>query len=419
MSTTFRNGRNGNDNVKPIVPHRVCLVSGEFPPMQGGVGDYTRELARALARLGHAVSVATSTKGTWNEAGIDVFPVIRQWGWGSWGQIMSIVRQTRSEIIHAQYQTAAYGMHPAINLLPLRLLLTSNRPRTVFTYHDLRVPYLFPKAGPLRRWVTLGPARWYDAAIVTNIEDCSQLSKAGLPFHLIPIGSNISTALPPDYDRAAWRARFNVREQDTLLCYFGFLNESKGGETLVRALWELVSQNRNVKLLMVGGQVGDSDRTNAAYLERIKKLIADLHLTGHIVWTGFTSDAEVSANLQAADVAVLPYRDGASYRRGSFMAALSHGLPIVTTKGPGTVAVSTVPNIAPDADLPCLTDSDNVLLVPPDDPGSTARAIIRLMANPALRQRLSSRARILARSFEWDSIARHTSEVYDHITRTP
>jgi glycosyltransferase involved in cell wall biosynthesis len=391
-------------------PLSVCFVTGEFPPMQGGVGDYTRALAQALARLGQRVAVVTSVKGDWSEPGISTYPVVKTWDYSSWGHVQRVLHAVNADVLHIQYQTAAFAMHPAINLLPLRLRATSPRPRTVFTYHDLRVPYLFPKAGPLRRWMTEGPARWCDAAIVTNVEDCIQLGRSRLPFHVIPIGSNISTALPPGYDRAAWRAKLGVAPQETLLCYFGFLNESKGGETLIRMMWDLVSQNRAVKLVMVGGLVGDSDPTNVAYLARITKLIEELKLTEHVLWTGFTSDEEVRANLVASDAAVLLYRDGASFRRGSFMAALSHGLPIITTKGPGTATPP--PGIAVEADLPCLTDSDNVLLATPDDAGSAARAVIRLMANPALRQRLAVRARVLAQEFGWDSIARRTLDVY-------
>ena len=39
---------------------RVCLVTGEFPPQQGGVGDYTAELSKALAGLGVEPHVITS-----------------------------------------------------------------------------------------------------------------------------------------------------------------------------------------------------------------------------------------------------------------------------------------------------------------------------------------------------------------------
>jgi glycogen synthase len=39
---------------------RICLVTGEYPPQQGGVGDYTHELATALAALGADVTVLTN-----------------------------------------------------------------------------------------------------------------------------------------------------------------------------------------------------------------------------------------------------------------------------------------------------------------------------------------------------------------------
>jgi len=39
---------------------RIGLITGEYPPMQGGVGDFTHELGKALAALGHEVHVLTS-----------------------------------------------------------------------------------------------------------------------------------------------------------------------------------------------------------------------------------------------------------------------------------------------------------------------------------------------------------------------
>ena len=30
---------------------KVCLITGEFSPMQGSVGDFTNELGKALAEL--------------------------------------------------------------------------------------------------------------------------------------------------------------------------------------------------------------------------------------------------------------------------------------------------------------------------------------------------------------------------------
>ena len=44
-------------------PHepRVTLLTGEYPPAVGGVGDYTATLAARLRRLGVAVAVVTGS----------------------------------------------------------------------------------------------------------------------------------------------------------------------------------------------------------------------------------------------------------------------------------------------------------------------------------------------------------------------
>ena len=383
---------------------RILLISGEFSPMQGGVGDFTHELGKELAALGCQVSVITSkAAGSRRQVdGVAVFPIIEKWDWRCWAIILKLLRELKPDVVNIQYQTAAYGMHPAINLLPRRLRRESRRPRVVVTYHDLREPYLFPKAGPLRRWITREPARQSDAVIVTNHEDEWRMANGEwriANLARIPIGSNIAPMPPADYDRDAWRARWGAGPGDLLLAYFGFLNESKGGETLIRALAEVVAHGMPASLLMIGGQVGSSDPTNVAYLRQIEALIAELSLDERVTWTGYTPADEVSANLLAADVCVLPYRDGVSFRRGSFMAALAHGCAIVSTE--------------PRVPVPELRDEENILLIPPDDPAALARAITRLAENADLRRRLGAGAANLAQHFTWEKIAAQTLALYE------
>ncbi len=386
---------------------KICLLTGEYPPMQGGVGDFTRELARAMTAQGAAVTVLTGAANPPTDDTDDVpwrvLRVVKSWGWRLSFQINRALVDLEPDVVNIQYQTAAYGMHPAVNFLPysLRRTYPARRVRWVVTYHDVREPYLFPKAGRLREWVTLHIARWSDAAIATNAEDEAWL-RARLPegYRLarIPIGSNIAVQPPAGYDRAAWRARLGVRPDETLLAYFGFLNESKGGEDLVRALADLVAWGLPVRLLMVGGRVGSSDPTNVAYADRVELLMARLGVADRVIWTGYTAPEEVSAHLLAADVGVLPYRDGASFRRGSFMALLAHGLPIVTT--------------APRVPIPELVDGENIRLAPPASPPALAQAIAALVADAALRRRLGAGARALSRRFEWEDIARETLALF-------
>ena len=176
---------------------------------------------------------------------------------------------------------------------------------------------------------------------------------------------------PAGYDRVTQRAHWGVGPNDLLLCYFGFLNDSKGGEELMLATARLAEAGLPVHLLMIGGQLGSSDPTNAAYLQRVQALITAQNIADRVHWTGFTGEAEVSANLLASDIAVLPYRDGVSFRRGSLMAALAHGLPVVSTE--------------PAVPLPELRPNENMVLAPVQSPTALAEGVAEVWRNPAAR----------------------------------
>src|SRR5207244_2894828 len=97
----------------------------------------------------------------------------------------------------------------------------------------------------------------------------------------------ISATLPPGYDRADWREKLDIPDDAVLVGYFGFLNASKGIDTLLEATARAIEQNPNIYLLLIGGRTGSSDPTNATYSEQIDRLIDRLGLQGRIRWTGF------------------------------------------------------------------------------------------------------------------------------------
>ena len=399
---------------------RILFITGEYPSMQGGVGDYTRRLGQALGELGADVHVLTHVDAGGDHLRVPVsayeptvYPELARTGWNLWGAAQRFMQELRPEVVHVQYQSAAYGLHPAVNYLPWRLRALRNRPAIYTTFHDLRYPYLFPKAGPLRWQAVLALARGSDANVITNPEDWSRLANAGLTqkLHPIPIGSNIECQPPANYDRARQRAQWGADSDTWLLAYFGFLNSGKGGETLMRTLAELVRAGRPARLLMVGGKVGASDPTNQAYLEHVERLTDDLGVADRVRWTGFTSSDQVSANLLAADCAVLPYREGATLRHGSLMAALAHGLPIASTLT--SAGVETDPEL-----FPMLRDGESALLVPPEDPIRLADAVEQVMTGLALRDLLSAAAVALSKQFEWSAIARHHLEAYRDVRAT-
>jgi glycosyltransferase involved in cell wall biosynthesis len=380
---------------------RIGLIAGEYPPMQGGVGDFTRQLALAFAAAGHEPHVIAryiaGQPAQSTEQGVTTHRIISQWNWETRRRIEGFMRLFKPDVLNLQYQAAAYQMHPAINLLPGAL---AKRVPLVVTFHDLKVPYLFPKAGPLRWRSIVAMAKGATACIVTNIEDCSTLINEGVSdVSMIPIGSNISPAPLEDFNRDAWLAARNIPCDERLIGYFGFMNESKGGETLIRALAELRRRGMNAGLLHVGGQTGDSDPTNMVYAAKLESLARDLRIYEQVHLTGFLNEQGVSEAFASCDCVALPYRDGASFRRGTLMAALAHGCAIVTT----------TPRVA----VPELVNETNALLVPADAPLELADAIERMLNDSVLKSGLQAGALALSRLFQWDHIAEQTVKAFD------
>ena len=375
---------------------RIGLVTGEYPPMQGGVGAYTQILARTMADQGHEIHVLSSTQTHEDDSRIAFSPLIQQWNIDSLRVIREWVQKNQLEVVNVQYQTAVYGMSPLIHFIPDIVRFVP----VVTTFHDLRFPYLFPKAGRLRDWIVMHLARTSDGVIATNHEDMRRLSR--LPCSaLIPIGSNILQTLPEDFDPQPFRKQARATDGDLLLAFFGLVNHSKGLDILLQAMAALRTKDIPVRLIIIGGETGSSDPTNAAYYREIQSLIERLDLEEYIYTTGYVDEATVGKFLAASDIVVLPFRDGSSYRRGSLMAAIHYGCAIVTTQ--------------PSVEISTFIDTENMLFVPPDDAEVLHHAIMRLYQSPELCQRLKYGAHQLAGNFEWSNIALDTIAFFERV----
>jgi len=394
--------------------------------MQGGIADYIVHLADHMVPLNIDSSILISRR--WQEAGSEgsgtiiadqsypVRAVLPNWGWRCWPAITKFLAIHQPDILHIQYQAAAFDLGGWVNWLPWYLKKRGITTRLVTTFHDLRIPYIFPKAGAFRWKSILALARYSDAVICTSRENLAQLtmsneqlsitnhqSPASVLTH-IPLGSNVEPQSPANFDRKAWRAKYQVDDDTLLLAYFGFLNESKGGEELIEALALLHHEGIKAHLLLIGGDVGHADPTNIAYAQKVRALIEQHALTEFVHRTGYVELLEVSANLLAADAVVMPYRDGVSFRRTTLIAALRHGCPVVSTT-PANPAF--IPEILP---------GENMLLAEPNNAASLAQTLASLVGDDNMRERLSNGAKRLGDLFEWDKIANQTATLYRTLT---
>lgn len=370
---------------------KIAMISGEYPPMPGGVGDFTRNLSERLQASSHDVSVL-SRAGTASET----LPVSHAGSWGFQGlrEIRAWLRRVNPDIVNLQFQTAAYDMSPLVHFLPRFV----DAP-IVTTFHDLRFPYLFPKAGPIRNWIVMELARASTGVITTNHEDHRRLHN--LPKRrLIPIGSSIKRRAIDVKERSALREGLGASDRTFLIGHFGFVKAIKGVHYLLDALAKAVCEGEDARLVFIGGRSNTVDsREDEQYLHDLDEDIRRLDLNRKVHWSGFLSDDEVAAWFKAIDLMALPYTDGASYRRSSLIAAIHQGCAILTTQ--------------PAIEVETFEHGRNLWLVPQSSAESIQIALARLLRNRVQLETLRAGALELSKRFDWDAITRETAAFYE------
>jgi glycosyltransferase involved in cell wall biosynthesis len=381
------------------VTQRVLFITGEYPPMRGGIADYTALLVDALSGQGWESYVLTSRRA---EAAEDarVLACVGRWDTSIFQQTRDALDRTGADIVHIQYQTGAFEMRPSINLLPYQVGRGSRRVPVVTTFHDLRAPYLFPRAGRLRRWANRLLAFGSDAVVFTNERDFRQVrrfSRVARRIHHIPIGSNLPEI--PSVDRAAVLNRLDLDPDAFTVGFFGFMTPDKGVEDLIEAI-EGCSEPRP-QLVIIGGEIGSTDSANAEYQRRLRARLN--RMESGVAVTGYISPREAAEMLAAVDLVVLPFRQGASLRSGSLIAALRSGTPVIAT------------DPRPEDSLRPLTPGESIWLVPAGEPAVLGEAIDLMRREPTLHRRLAWQAALASEAFNWASIAERHARLYEEI----
>lgn len=294
---------------------RVLLVSGSYPPMSCGVGDYTGQLAKALGRRGDitvAVLTGIAAEGVTGE-GVELFPVVRTWGIVEAPSIVGRIRRWRPDVVHIQYPTHYYRKIQWV--LPM-LARIANGP-VVQTWHEYYSSRSWPSvlnAAMPGGLVVVRPnyrekmPGWYRWLIRRKV------------FRFIPNASSIPAVRLTEDERAAVRSRVGAHDGG-LIAYFGFASPAKG----IESLFEIADPQRHRIALICDLSAAD------AYQASILALANRGDWAGKVVVTGFLPPEEAGRLLATADAAVFPFRDGGGEWNSSIHGAAAQGTFVLTT----------------------------------------------------------------------------------------
>jgi glycosyltransferase involved in cell wall biosynthesis len=302
---------------------RILVLNYEYPPVGGGGGQASADLARALADRGHSIQVITAglpgLAARAEEHGVSVrrvatgrrsrfrasFLVMAGYLGGALLPALRLARSWKPDVIHAHFAVPT----GALALVVSRL---TGAPY-VLTAHLGDVPGGVPeKTGRWFRWVYpfTGPI-WRGAAAVAAVSEYTRGLAAQhypVPIVVIPNGVPIGKA---DSVRPCG--------QPPRIVFVGRFQPQKNLLFLVDTLGEVRDLGWRCTL------VGDGPLRS-----QVEQRIAGLDLTARIELTGWVAPEEAARRLSEADLLLMPSLSEGLPVVG--IQALSHGLAIVASR---------------------------------------------------------------------------------------
>lgn len=302
---------------------KVLLVSGSYPPMRCGVGDYAARLARALARHESAsVVVLTSKSAVPAEYGngIEVLPAISSWNRRAMGDYRPLLRRFRPDVLHVQFPTQGYDLIDGLVAMSFLCRFVHHMP-VVVTLHEY-LPTDYSPTARLMYELAFAATR----IIVVRPEFRERIPSVArwlLPrrkFDLVRNASVVPRASLGALERNTLRRELGCRAA-RLIVFFGFMYEHKGVDLLFQ-----IADAAQHHLLFIGALApGD------AYHARLMQLANSEQWRDKVTFSDFV-EADAAARLMAAaDAVVLPYRRGGGEWNSSLHAALSQDSFVLTT----------------------------------------------------------------------------------------
>lgn len=363
---------------------KIAIVYDVMYPYGLGGGEKRNwEVARRLARRGHEVWLVTVQM--WDGAtefereGVHCVGVCR-WkpglsvgGKRSFWQPLYFARHLFSYLRRSEFDLVDCGNFPYLSCLAARAAIQFRRTRLVITWYEAR---------GWRRWTehrgrAIGVLAglfelWIARLTAFNVAISSLTAEHARKF----LGVKRMTIVPCGVDVAAISSCACCSKENQVL-YVGRLTRYKRVDMLIDSFARITGQFPEHKLKIVG---------RGYERENLEALAARLGLSGKVIFCDGLSEEQLHQEYVKSCVFVLP-----SEQEGFgivLLEAMAAGTPLIALKAPHSAAGCLI------------THGSNGLLAANAE--EMAGALVSLLADDALRNRLSAAGRETARQHDWD-----------------
>lgn len=306
----------------------ILYISGSFPRLGDGIGDAAGKLYDSMkdkADIWLVTSDYPQIRTYIKEQKYENVQLVSNWRSRTIWNLLRIAHQKNISQVLIEYCGNGYGKALSISFLPFGIRL-----HNLFSKHKLECHlrlHEYTMCRPARKLFTRPLVRFCHHMDTPSYTEYEYLKKKfGNKVVLSGIGSNVNWANE--------KKPLHLERKEIYLGFFGGIYPGKGIERLLD-LWSRLEQQYPGKFryFLLGGFPESLHHAFKDYQKSIKKRIDESHLTDKITITGFLPAQELEQALDRIDIAVLPYEDGLTLRRGSFLAFLCRNTAIVTSQG--------------------------------------------------------------------------------------
>jgi glycosyltransferase involved in cell wall biosynthesis len=355
---------------------KLTALLGRKDAPTDAVEEYCEYLGEALRLHGFEQE---SARVSWNEKG--------------WTNALTELRQQsaswRGQWVFVQYTALAWSARG----FPLRFrtalkILRQSGARIGIVFHDVE-PYsgsrLIDKLRRAAQLHTMRAAlRFADLAVFTiPLNKISWLQKAPAHAVFIPVGANLP--LPVD----SGRNRFSHSGESPRIAVFGITGGRSGQREAVEIVKAVRAASAKIPALQLFAFGRHADDCESQLREGLRGLPVDVCVEGVL------PAERVVQELASSDVLIF-VRGQISSRRGSAIAGIACGLPVIAYRGSETA--------------PPITEA-GVVLVSPGDSAELGETLTRVLTDQTYRASLAARsAAAQQKYFSWSAIASRYGE---------
>lgn len=308
---------------------KILYITGSFPRLGDGIGDAAGKLYDAIEDKNNIELVTSNSDEIAKyvkEKQYSQVQLVNDWRYRTISNLIKRIIKENIDKVLIEYAGNGYKKDLAISFLPLRIrilnLLSKKKKQCHLRLHE------FSMCRPARKIFTY-PLVWFCHHMDTpSYVDYKILrGKYGNRVAKSGIGSNFN-----------WRESDKVFEKNSddkiVLAFFGGIYPGKGIEKLLDIWGKLEKENPGIyEYQLLGGFPSGLTNVFDDYQLHVENLVKEHGLEGKIIVSGFLPENEIEIWLDGVDIAVLPYEDGLTLRRGSFLAFLGRQVAVVTSDG--------------------------------------------------------------------------------------